>query len=99
MGLAWPVPHSESVKVLVPKWKKRAMPSSCHWSWKVVGRGKIGRGGGFREQDAGTKKQQRHRRRIRIRKLGSVQVEILIPGLWDLQDNLKLLLFSFMLVG
>jgi len=57
VGLEWPVPHSESVKVLVPKWKKRAMPPSCHWSWKVVGRGKIGRGGGFWGQDAGTQKE------------------------------------------
>lgn len=47
VGSAWPVPHSESVKVLVPKWKKRAISPSCHESWEAEGRGKMGRGGGL----------------------------------------------------
>lgn len=46
-GSTWPVPHSESVKVLGPKWRNMAMWPSCHWSWGAEGRGSIGRGGGF----------------------------------------------------
>lgn len=46
-GSAWPVPHSESVKVLVPKWRKRAISESCHESCREVGMGIIGIGGGL----------------------------------------------------
>lgn len=46
-GSAWPVPHSESVKVFGPKWRKRAMWPSCHWSWGEEGMGRMGRGGGL----------------------------------------------------
>lgn len=41
------MPHSELVKVLVPKWKKSAMFASCHESWDDDGSGRIGRGGGL----------------------------------------------------
>jgi len=50
-GLAFPVPHSESVKVLGPKWRNMAMDPSCHWSCWEDGRGKIGHGCGFSSDD------------------------------------------------
>lgn len=46
-GSALPVPHSESLKVLGPKWRKRAISPSCHWSWGAEGRGGMGSGGGL----------------------------------------------------
>lgn len=59
VGSTWPEPHSESVNVFMPKWKKRAVFPSCHWSWNAFGMGKMGSGGGLRfcgEVDAGSKK-------------------------------------------
>lgn len=51
-GWAWPVPHSVSVKVLGPKWRKSAMSDSCHESCCEVGKGKIGIGGGLGKEMA-----------------------------------------------
>lgn len=50
-GCAWPEPHSVSVKVLGPKWRKRAISVSCHESCCEVGMGKIGIGGGMGKED------------------------------------------------
>ena len=53
-GSVWPVPHSVSLKVLGPKWRKRAMLASCHWSCEAEGIGRTGRGGGaltFEEEE------------------------------------------------
>lgn len=36
-----------SMKVLGPKWRKRAISESCHESCCELGRGRIGIGGGF----------------------------------------------------
>lgn len=68
------MPHSESVKVLGPKWRKSAIEESCHWSWGDEGRGKMGRGGGFLrgELEIGMKYSAR-RVRMRFCEMGFVQ--------------------------
>lgn len=58
------MPHSESVKVLGPKWRKRAMLPSCHWSWEAEGRGKMGRGGGLTNEFTEEKSVRRIRKVI-----------------------------------
>lgn len=67
-GWAWPEPHSESVKVLGPKWRNMAMLPSCHESCREVGRGKMGRGGGFRceEEDKGVEDNSERRMRMKV---------------------------------
>lgn len=69
-GSDFPSPHSESVKVLVPKWKKMAISVSCHESCWEVGMGRSGSGGGGggwwrRGREEGREKVRR-RRKMRI---------------------------------
>ena len=45
-GSAFPVPHSESVNVLGPKWRKSAISESCQESCWDDGIGSMGIGGG-----------------------------------------------------
>lgn len=69
------MPHSESVKVLGPKWRKSAIEESCHSSWGDEGRGKMGRGGGFLrgELEMGMK-YSASRVRMRFCEMGFVQL-------------------------
>lgn len=85
-GSTWPVPHSESVKVLGPKWRNMAMCPSCHWSWGAEGRGRMGRGGGFlgsedeeeeeEERDKGVSESERKMKRVRC------EIEFVKIGVW-----------------
>ena len=71
-GSASPVPHSESEKVLGPKWRKRAMLPSCHWSCRAEGRGKMGRGGGGLTRNEFTQERSERRTRKVIWEMGFV---------------------------
>lgn len=50
-GSVFPVPHSESVNVLGPKWRKSAISESCHESCWDDGIGRMGIGGGVGKDD------------------------------------------------
>lgn len=63
-GSAFPVPHSESVKVLGPKWRNMDMDPSCHWSCWDEGRGVIGRGCGFSGVDLDRERSEEKKRRV-----------------------------------
>lgn len=81
-GSAWPVPHSVSVKVLGPKWRKRAISESCHWSCCEVGRGKNGIGGGFGEEWEGWNWERiRERVKMGIWEMGCLDLGRLVMGL------------------
>ena len=45
VGDSRPVPHSESVKVLGPKWRNIITSLCCHFNWEKEGSGRIGNGG------------------------------------------------------
>lgn len=63
------MPHSVSVKVLGPKWRKRAISESCHESWCEVGRGKIGIGGGFGCEEESDDVISKEQKKMKIKKV------------------------------